>query len=145
MKRYTSKVEFYFLNGWYDTLFQHYQGYQGEPSDLVSLSRLSESCPCPLRKQTGGCTHNATYVVVKPTTGREGTVVLSNVPKIKPRSVVRVRSSWRHVRQPIAGSAQNTLVGPSMLKIVSAPREERPKAKVLPFRRPAPRMVRKSA
>lgn len=136
----------YFLNGMYDSLFKAYENYQGEEAEYASLSRLAPACPCPLRKRSGTCTHGAAWAVIKPTSGRQGTVLLSNSKRLKGGTVVRAQSSWTYVRRPLASATyQNTIGSPGMLQIVSVPRRVEPQARVHRFRRAAPRMFRKSA
>ena len=122
----TNRHRFDFLNGNDDRLFEHYRDYQGEEIESqVSLSRLSTSCACVVRKETGSCTHNAEYVVIQPTSSRAGIVLMTNSKRIPSGATVRVKTSWKHINQTADEGAQNTIGGPGMLRIVSAPSRKR--------------------
>ena len=144
---FTARQQSLYLNGQWDTLYRHYEDYQGPESDYAGLSRLASGCACPVRKATGTCTHEAKWAVIKPSTGRMGTVLWSN--SIPSGAVVRANSSWSHIRKPASGSgAQNTIGSPGMMKIVSVPtrkQAQRPKAKIHRFPRRASRRVRLTA
>lgn len=147
MSNVNQHQRFFYLNGMWDRLYQHYEDYQGEESEYAGLSRLAAGCPCPVRKTEASCTHNATWAVIKPSTGRMGTVLWSNSQKLTSGTVVHAKASWIRIRKPAAGEGfQNTVGSPGMLKIVSVPtrkRVDRPKAKVRRFpRRPSGRLRR---
>ena len=112
---YDRKIFHAFLNDDADELFKYYRNWN-DGSGLVSLSRCK-----PHRCPTQSCTCKAEWVLIKPSSNRQGMVVASNTT-LRSRSVVGIRTSWRHVQQPL-GSAGDTIGSPGMLKIVSTPKE----------------------
>ena len=125
MTRYNSKDHFYFLNGWYDRLFQKYENYDwelgGTSHDVVNLSRLDPKCGCPLRQRTGCCTHNAHWAVLRRTAGHGAEVLFTNSRRLSPEDDVRAQGKWDHLGKPLHGSPQDTIGSPAMLKVRNHP------------------------